>query len=297
MLAERLPGILPPLDQTEQLETAAVHSVAGERGHLGDVWKGMRPFIAPHHSVSRAALAGGGSGRVRPGAVSIAHNGVLFLDEAPEIASGTLELLRTPMETGRIEVMRHRGTVSFPSRFQLVLASNPCPCGAGDPRDCRCRGGVRDRYLQRLTGPLLDRVDVSVRTTGNQRAELTGGADVTGAGESSAAVRERVVQARERCRRRWPQWSANARVPGPVLRREYPAEDAAMLVLQERLRRGSVSQRGVDRTLRVAWTLTDLSGGRAGQSGHTVDRRPGVAEVMDALEFFTGSVDGGGEQG
>ncbi|HIW91653.1 MAG TPA: YifB family Mg chelatase-like AAA ATPase [Candidatus Corynebacterium avicola] len=298
MLAERLPGIMPALDEDEQLETAAVHSVAGQRGHLDEVWQGLRPFVAPHHSVSPAALTGGGSGRVRPGAVSLAHNGVLFIDEAPEVATGTLELLRTPMETGRIEVMRHRGTVVFPARFQLVLASNPCPCGAGDVRDCRCRGGVRDRYLHRLSGPLLDRVDVCVRTTGNQLADLVGtggGGGIGVGGESTATLAERVSAARERARHRWCRADAladsgarigvNATVPGTVLRRDFPAEDAAMAVLQEKLRAGAVSQRGVDRTLRVAWTLSDL-----GQVA-----RPGVAEVMDSLEFFTGAVETGRE--
>ena len=285
MLAERIPGILPPLDDTEQLETAAVHSVAGDRGRLEAVWQGIRPFVAPHHSVSPAALTGGGSGRVRPGAVSLAHNGVLFIDEAPEVASGTLELLRTPMETGRIEVMRHRGTTVFPARFQLILASNPCPCGAADARDCRCRGGVRDRYLQRLSGPLLDRVDVCVRTNGNRLARL----DRTPAStDSSAVVAARVAEARDRARHRWMQWglASNATVPGTVLRTQRPAEDAAMELLQNRLRCGDVSQRGVDRTLRVAWTLTDLAGAQV----------PGVAEVMDALELFTGAVDGAGDQ-
>jgi magnesium chelatase family protein len=282
MLAERLPGILPPLQEGEQLESAAVHSVAGARGELEAVWRGERPFVAPHHSVTRAALTGGGAGRIRPGAVSIAHNGVLFIDEAPEVAAGTLELLRTPMESGRIEVARHHGTVSFPARFQLVLASNPCPCGAAEPVDCRCRGGVRDRYLQRLSGPLLDRVDLTVRTW----VEPTGGL-VPGAGtavsapESSAQVRGRVVEARLRALHRWRHWTSNAAVPGPFLRRDYPADDAGMAVLQEKLRTGTVSHRGVDRTLRVAWTMADLAGAP----------RPGTSAVLDALEMYTGAVD------
>ncbi|WP_420099910.1 YifB family Mg chelatase-like AAA ATPase [Corynebacterium sp.] len=287
MLAERLPGILPALREDEQLETAAVQSVAGARDRLERVWNGERPFVAPHHSVTRAALTGGGSGRIRPGAVSLAHNGVLFIDEAPEVASGTLELLRTPMETGRIDVVRHHGTVRFPARFQLVLASNPCPCGAAEAVDCRCRGGVRDRYLQRLSGPLLDRVDLSVRT----RAELTaalvpsGVADLS-PGESSAEVRDRVVEARGRSMHRWGRWGSNAAVPGPYLRREYPADDAGMAILQEKLRAGAVSHRGVDRTLRVAWTMADLSG----------VGRPDTSAVLDALEMYTGSVDRGGAQ-
>ncbi|MGP9723281.1 YifB family Mg chelatase-like AAA ATPase [Corynebacterium sp. AOP40-9SA-29] len=288
MLAERLPGILPPLAQSEQLETAAVHSVAGARQRLEQVWLGQRPFVAPHHSVTRAALAGGGAGRIRPGAVSIAHNGVLFIDEAPEVSSGTLELLRTPMETGHIDIVRHHGTVRFPSRFQLVLASNPCPCGAAEPVDCRCRGGVRDRYLHRLSGPLLDRVDLAVRTRAGQGESLissgAGSADVSPP-ESSAQVRERVTEARERAVHRWRTWRSNAAAPGPALRRHHPADDAGMVMLQEKLRSGVVSQRGVDRTLRVAWTMTDLAGGQ----------RPGMGEVLDALELFTGCVDLAGD--
>lgn len=283
MLAERLPGILPPLDDSEQLETAAVHSVAGERDRLSQVWTGQRPFVAPHHSVTRAALTGGGAGRVRPGAVSIAHNGVLFIEEAPEVASGTLELLRTPMETGRIEVVRHRGTVSFPSRFQLVLASNPCPCGTAEPQDCRCRGGVRDRYLHRLSGPLLDRIDVAVRTRSEAGVQLCGPDGTVPREDGTSTVRERAVQARQRAAHRWKRWRSNASVPGQVLRREHPADEVGMVMLQEKLRVGALSHRGVDRTLRVAWTLTDLDGGQ----------RPGVAEVMDALEMYTGAVDTG----
>lgn len=295
MLAERLPGILPPLNDTEQLETAAVHSVAGERARMARVWTGQRPYIAPHHSVSRAALTGGGSGRIRPGAVSIAHNGVLFIDEAPEVAPGILDLLRTPMETGTIDVVRHHGTVSFPSRFQLVLASNPCPCGASDPLDCRCRGGVRDRYLQRLSGPLLDRIDLAVQTRTEPDAVLTTSrathhADRTAGcpgDDTSAAVGQRVARARDRAVQRWVTWASNAAVPGTVLRRDHPADDAGMVMLQEKLRLGELSHRGVDRTLRVAWTLADLQG----------RQRPGVAEVMDALELYTGAVDNGAHPG
>ncbi|WP_304032734.1 YifB family Mg chelatase-like AAA ATPase [Corynebacterium glyciniphilum] len=282
MLAERLPGILPPLREDEQLETAAVHSVAGARDRLEQVWCGERPFVAPHHSVTRAALTGGGSGRIRPGAVSIAHNGVLFIDEAPEVAAGTLELLRTPMETGHIDVARHHGTVRFPARFQLVLASNPCPCGAAEPVDCRCRGGVRDRYLHRLSGPLLDRVDLSVCTWTDPTSCLVPAGDVAPvSGEPSARVRDRVTEARNRSVHRWKHWASNAAVPGPILRREYPADDAGMALLQEKLRVGVVSHRGVDRTLRVAWTMADLSG----------DVRPGTSQVLDALELYTSPVD------
>ncbi|WP_297005676.1 YifB family Mg chelatase-like AAA ATPase [uncultured Corynebacterium sp.] len=286
MLAERLPGILPPLDDTEQLEAAAVHSIAAEKGDLDGIWRRTRPFVAPHPSLTLPALTGGGSGRIRPGAVSLAHHGVLFLDEAPEVSRPVLEGLRVPMERGTVSVERVRRTLVLPARFQLVIASNPCPCGAEEPAECVCRGGVRDRYLQRISGPLRDRIDITATTGGNRSATVSGDS-----AESSAVVRDRVCEARARAVSRWsgrredPPWRTTADVPGPVLRRDFPAGDAAMLVLEDQLRRGVLSQRGVDRSLRVAWTLTDLAGGR----------RPGVGDVMDAVEMFTGTVEGVGQ--
>ena len=282
MLAERLPGILPPLAGAERTETAAVHSVAAELGDLAAVWRGDRPFVAPHPSLTLPALTGGGAGRVRPGAASLAHNGVLFLDEAPEIRREVLEGLRTPMDSGTVALSRARGTVVLPARFQLVLASNPCPCGAQDPADCRCRGGVRDRYLRRISGPVRARIALTARTPTARLAVLGAGASTA---ESSATVRDRVLAARDRARRRWG--GVNSRVAGTTLRRDHPAQDAAMLLLQEHLRAGELTQRGVDRALRVAWTLADLAG----------EDRPGIAEVMDAVELFTTGVDDGGERG
>lgn len=282
MLAERLPGILPPLVGAERTETAAVHSVAAEQGDLPGIWRGRRPFIAPHPSLTLPALTGGGAGRIRPGAASLAHNGVLFLDEAPEIRREVLEGLRTPMESGSISLSRARGTVVLPARFQLVLASNPCPCGAPDPADCTCRGGVRDRYLQRISGPVRDRLDLTARTTTDRLAVIGGSA---GTVEDSTTVRDRVLAARDRGSHRWN--AVNALVTGPVLRRDHPAQDAAMLLLQEHLRAGGLTQRGVDRALRVAWTLADLTG--VGQ--------PGIGEVMDAVDLFTAAVDAGTGRG
>lgn len=285
MLAERLPGILPLLDDTERLESAAVHSIAAEKGDLVGIWSGRRPFVAPHPSLTLPSLIGGGSGRVRPGAVSLAHHGVLFLDEAPEIARDVLEGLRVPMERGTVSVERVRRTVILPARFQLILASNPCPCGAEEAVDCQCRGGVRDRYLQRISGPLRDRIDI-LATTGNNRRALVNGPP----SECSEQIRSRVQGVRIRSAARWEgacerggfssgqQWRTNADIPGPALRRYFPATEAAMLILQDLLRRGMLSQRGVDRTLRVAWTLADLG-------AHS---QPGVGEVMDAVEMFTG---------
>ncbi|MFR4189899.1 MAG: ATP-binding protein, partial [Corynebacterium variabile] len=268
------------------LEAAAVHSVAAEKGDLAGIWRRTRPFVAPHPSLTLPALTGGGSGRLRPGAVSLAHHGVLFLDEAPEVSRAVLEGLRVPMERGTVSVERVRRTLVLPARFQLVIASNPCPCGAEEPAECLCRGGVRDRYLQRISGPLRDRIDIIATTGGHRAATVTGEP-----GESSAVVRDRVTAARDRAVSRWrgrvddPPWRSTADVPGPVLRREFPAEDAAMLVLEDQLRRGVLSQRGVDRSLRVAWTLTDLAG----------KERPRVGDVMDAVDMFTGTVEGAGQ--
>lgn len=286
MLAERLPSILPVLDDAERLESAAIHSVAAEKGDLSGIWFGQRPFVAPHPSLTLPSLIGGGAGRVRPGAVSLAHHGVLFLDEAPEISRDVLEGLRVPMERGTVSVERVRRTIVLPARFQLILASNPCPCGAGEAIDCQCRGGVRDRYLQRISGPLRDRIDIVATTDNNRRATVNGDA-----AEYSEQIRTRVQDVRDRSAARWEaacergdfllsqQWRTNADIPGGILRRHFPATEAAMVILQDQLRRGVLSQRGVDRTLRVAWTLAD-SMARA---------QPGVGEVMDAVEMFTGA--------
>ncbi|WP_448854247.1 YifB family Mg chelatase-like AAA ATPase [Corynebacterium frankenforstense] len=254
MLAERLPGILPPLTEREMIEATVVHSVAAATG-AGPVTH--PPFIAPHHTVTRAALLGGGAGHLRPGAVSLAHRGVLFLDEVSEVPAAVLDGLRQPLETGEVHLLRSRSRVTLPAGFQLVLAANPCRCGAAEPAACRCSPAERARYLSNLSGPLCDRLDIFVRT----RATGTLSAPT---GESSAAVAGRVAAARERAAARWagtgsagPEW-AGRRVPGPVLRRRFPATEEAMALLEAFLAEGSVSQRGVDRTLRLAWTLADL---------------------------------------
>ncbi|MEJ4103436.1 YifB family Mg chelatase-like AAA ATPase [Corynebacterium bovis] len=283
MLAERLPGILPPMDRRVQLEAAAVHSVAGASGDLDRLWAGVRPFIAPHHTVSPAALLGGGSGRARPGAVSLAHRGVLFLDEVAEASGRTLDCLRTPMERGVVDLVRSRRTVHFPARFQLIMAANRCPCGAESPADCTCTAVARRRYSTVVSGPLRDRVDIFVTTRGAAAATLTPAeAD---SGESTQVVSERVIEARARARHRWSaagDWLDNASVPGAVLRRDFPADEAGMLVLRDMLHRGELSQRGVDRALRVAWTIADVDG----------EDRPDVGRVLDAVELFGDGEDG-----
>ncbi|OFS16374.1 YifB family Mg chelatase-like AAA ATPase [Corynebacterium sp. HMSC27B11] len=292
MLAERLPTILPPLSATEQVEAAAIHSIAGGRGDLGPIWAGVRPFVSPHPSVTQAALVGGGP-NLQPGAISLAHHGVLFLDEAAETRSGVLDCLRIPMESRRVEIARARRSVSYPAGFQLVMAANPCRCGAEDPSMCTCSSTDRRRYYARVSGPIRDRIDVFAQTRrqrliGQQfpvsaQATATSGADSEeGRAESSAVVAERVAQARERSHHRWRKLDlgeavTNATIPGRLLRSECAASFEGMVALQEAYASGALSQRGVDRALRVAWSLADLAG----------VARPGVGEVLDAAELFS----------
>ncbi|OBE98619.1 YifB family Mg chelatase-like AAA ATPase [Mycobacterium sp. 852002-10029_SCH5224772] len=271
MLAQRLPGLLPPLSESESLEVTAIHSVAGLLS--GDTPLITRaPFVAPHHSSSVAALVGGGSGMARPGAVSRAHRGVLFLDECAEIRVSALEALRTPLEDGEIRLARRDGVACYPSRFQLVLAANLCPCAPANPQDCMCPAASKRRYLGKLSGPLLDRVDLRVQMD-PVRATAFSGRD----GESTAQVRHRVAAAREAAAQRWQPhgFRTNAEVSGTLLRRKFRPSTAAMEPLQRALDRGLLSIRGLDRTLRVAWSLADLAGRTS----------PGLDEVAAALSF------------
>jgi len=271
MLAQRLPGLLPPLSEQESLEVTAIHSVAGLLSAATPLIT-RPPLVAPHHSSSVAALIGGGTGMARPGAVSRAHRGVLFLDECAEIGVQVLEALRTPLEDGEVRLARRDGVAVYPARFQLVLAANPCPCAPADPRDCVCQSAARRRYLRKLSGPLLDRVDLRVQ----MHPVRTGGlsADV---GEASRAVRARVIQARATAAERWRPYgvSTNAEVPGPLLRQRFRLHRDAMDPLRRALDKGLVSIRGVDRLMRVAWTIADLAG----------RDRPCVDDVTTAMGF------------
>ncbi|MEB3051281.1 YifB family Mg chelatase-like AAA ATPase [Mycolicibacter sp. MYC123] len=271
MLAQRLPGLLPPLTETESLEVTAIHSVAGLLSGCAPLIT-RPPFIAPHHSSSVAALVGGGSGMAKPGAVSRAHRGVLFLDECAEIRVSALEALRTPLEDGEIRLARCDGVACYPARFQLVMAANPCPCAPADPRDCTCRPIEKRRYLGRLSGPLLDRVDLRV-----EMHPVRAGAFSAADGESTAVVRARVAQARAAAAHRWGPhgFATNAEVSGALLRRTFEPSATAMAPLRTALDRGLLSIRGVDRTLRVAWTLADLAGRNS----------PSLDEVSAALSF------------
>lgn len=272
MLARRLPGLLPPLTALESLEVTAVHSVHGSLTRTSPLIK-VPPFVAPHHSVSVAALIGGGSGLAAPGLISRAHRGVLLLDEACEFGTDRLDSLRTALEEGEVRIARAKGVVRYPARFQLVLATNPCPCAPPRETDCTCSAAARRRYLSRLSGPLLDRVDLRVRMRPMTAMSTRGGDEP----ESTEVVRKRVLAARDRAARRWAErgWRSNAEVPGPVLRREFALPGKVTELLDRGLDRGLVSARGADRCLRIAWTLADLA---------EADR-PDGDHVAAALEF------------
>jgi magnesium chelatase family protein len=278
LLAERLPTIMPGLGPAEALEVSAIHSVAGaltpDRPLVTEP-----PFCAPHHTATKAAIVGGGSGMIRPGAASLAHLGCLFLDEAPEFDRDVLDALRQPLESGEVVLARSGVTARFPARFTLLLAANPCPCArmSGSGADCTCSPLARRRYLARLSGPLLDRVDVKVQLMPVSRAELL--CDLRLA-ESSATVAARVVQARERAARRLrgTGWRLNAEIPGGELRRKFRPDQAALAPLERAMDLGQISARGADRIIRLSWTLADLAGAD----------RPGLAEVGYALGLWLG---------
>ncbi|MGW5448013.1 YifB family Mg chelatase-like AAA ATPase [Streptomyces asiaticus] len=278
MLAERLPGLLPPLTQQEALEVTAVHSVAGVLPP-GQPLVETPPYCAPHHSATMAALVGGGNGLPRPGAVSLAHRGVLFLDEAPEFSGKALDALRQPLESGHVVVARSAGMMRMPARFLLMLAANPCPCGRhglmGDV--CECSPATVRRYQARLSGPLLDRVDLRVRVEAVSRTELTG---ARAGAESSASVAARVREARERsaARLHGTPWRLNSEVPGHELRTRWQPSSGALREAERDMERGLLTARGLDRVLRVAWTVADLA-------GHD---RPMAPDIAQALQLRTG---------
>ncbi|WP_127130701.1 YifB family Mg chelatase-like AAA ATPase [Georgenia sp. SYP-B2076] len=277
MLAARLPGLLPDLSDAEAVEVTAVHSVSGMFDPAGGLMR-RPPFEDPHHTATPAAVIGGGSGIPRPGAATRAHRGVLFLDEAPEFSPRVLETLRQPLEHGELVLHRAAGSARYPARFQLVLAANPCPCGkaVGKGLRCTCSAAERRRYLGRLSGPLLDRIDIQVDVEPVTRAMLA----LAGAPERSADVAARVAAAREHqhARLAGTPWRTNAEVPGSWLRGPdggLPADVRGSL--ERAMDRGSLSMRGLDRVLRLAWTLTDL-GGRD---------RPTISDVGTAIGLRT----------
>ena len=265
MLARRLPTILPAMTRREALEVTRLHSVAGVlQGGLVSA----RPFRMPHHTVSPAALLGGGSGLARPGEVSLASHGVLFLDELTEFRRDAVEGLRQPLEDGRVVVARSGGVVEFPARFTLVAASNPCPCGFdGDRRRrCTCLPNRVLQYRQRLSGPLLDRIDIQLFVPRLTRAELMG----SETGERSEAVRARVESARDRQRSRLAgtRWTCNAQMPGAMARRRAQLTDGASELLASAVDSLALTGRGFDRAIRVARTIADIAGDDHVQAEH-----------------------------
>ena len=274
MLAERLPGLLPDLDDAEAMEVTAIHSLDGGTASVSALIR-RPPYERPHHTASTVSIIGGGSGLPRPGAASRAHKGVLFLDEAPEYERKVLDALRQPLESGELILHRSAGTASYPARFQLVLAANPCPCGkaAGKGMECTCSAMDRRRYFGRLSGPLLDRVDIQLQVHRLSLAELS----ATGERDSTAVVAERVRMARERQRRRLAAYglARNAEVSGKLLRGIFRLPAPERVLLDRALESGTLTARGYDRVLRLSWTLADLAG----------TRRPGSKEVGIALSM------------
>jgi magnesium chelatase family protein len=286
MLARRLPTILPELSREEALEVTRLHSVAGLLA--GSALVRSRPFRSPHHSVSLVGLLGGGSGHIRPGEVSLAHNGVLFLDELTEFRRDALEGLRQPLEDGRVVVTRSSGSVEFPARFTLVAAANPCPCGfLGDPRRaCRCLPHRAALYRQKLSGPLLDRIDIRLFVPRLSRQELLGQAS----GEPSDRIRRRVAEARERQRRRYAGTSvrSNAELPGPRARREARIATEAEELLARAVERLELTGRGFDRALKVARTAADLDGAEEVCARHVAEALSYRVDVRDEAEARAG---------
>ncbi len=265
MLARRVPGILPPLTFEEALETTQIHSVAGALPK-GEGLLHERPFRAPHHTVSDAGLIGGGSGVPRPGEVSLAHHGVLFLDELPEFARNVLEILRQPLEEGAVSLARTNMSLAFPAKFMLLAAMNPCPCGYfGDAtKECRCTGAQIQRYVGKISGPLLDRIDIHIEVPAVEYKELRGGGD----GVSSGTMRERVEGARERQRARG---HLNAHAPSGALRGMAQLDAQGERTLEMAVRKLSLSARAHDRLLRVARTIADLAGAEQVAAKHIAE--------------------------
>lgn len=263
MLAARLPAILPPLTESEALETASVLSVS-DGGFTPMQWR-VPPFRTPHHTASAPALVGGG-GNPKPGEISLAHCGVLFLDELPEFDRRVLEVLREPLETGRVMISRAARQVEYPARFQLVAAMNPCPCGyLGDSSGrCHCTPDQIQRYRARVSGPLLDRIDLHIEVPRMNHEQLRGNGQ--GAEESSAIIRERVAAARGRALER--QGKSNAKLSVPEMKAHCALDDAGYRLLESALNRLGLSHRAYHRVLKVARTIADLAGSEAIATEH-----------------------------
>lgn len=259
MLAKRLPSILPPLSLHEALETTKIHSVAGKLGSRATLIA-RRPFRNPHHTISDAALVGGG-GMPQPGEISLAHNGVLFLDELPEFKRSALEVMRQPLEERTVSISRARWAVEFPANFMLIASMNPCPCGYYNhpEKECTCPPGSVSKYLSRISGPLLDRIDLHVEVTPVNFEQLSS----TRKSEASVAIRERVIKAREIQTERFTEHTGvycNAMMPSELVRKVCELSEAGKMLLKTAMNKLQLSARAYDRILRVARTIADLAG-------------------------------------
>ena len=271
MLARRLPSILPPLDLYEALETTKIHSVSGILGPEASLVTN-RPFRSPHHTISDVALVGGGS-NPNPGEISLAHNGVLFLDELPEFKRSVLEVLRQPMEQRSVTISRARVTVEYPASFMLIASMNPCPCGFYNhpEKDCVCGPGVVKRYLTKISGPLLDRIDLHVEVTPVSYDEL---AEFKPASETSEDIAARVVKAREIQAERFKEYKdihANAQMPSRMVREVCQISTAGTTLLKTAMNKLQLSARAYDRILKVARTAADLSAAEQIQIEHLAE--------------------------
>ncbi len=269
MLAARLPSILPPMTMTEALETSRIHSVLGLLPEREPLLR-RRPFRSPHHTISDVGLIGGG--RIpMPGEISLAHNGVLFLDELPEFKRNVLEVMRQPLETGLITVSRANGSCTFPARVMLVGAMNPCPCGFGDAElGCRCKPDEKRRYLKKISGPLLDRIDLQVEVLQLTQEELLS----VSCGEDSASIRSRVIAAREIQQQRFatlPGCYSNAMMGSREIQNFCPVSSIGKLLLRKAIATFQLSPRAYDRILKVARTIADLAGSMEIQDGHLLE--------------------------
>ncbi|MEN2283592.1 YifB family Mg chelatase-like AAA ATPase [Algoriphagus sp. SE2] len=259
MLAKRLPSILPPLTLQEALESTKIHSVAGKLGKNGSLLA-QRPFRSPHHTISDVALVGGG-GNPQPGEISLAHNGVLFLDELPEFKRTVLEVMRQPLEERKVTISRAKVSVDYPANFMLIASMNPCPCGYYNhpEKECVCGPGIVQRYLNKVSGPLLDRIDLHVEVTPVKFEEMTS----TRKSESSQAIRERVIIGRERQKERFknnPEVFCNAMMPSHQVKEVCQINEAGKALLKTAMERLGLSARAYDRILKVARTIADISG-------------------------------------
>lgn len=271
MLAKRLPTIMPPMNLHEALETTKIHSVAGKLG-VSSGLVAHRPFRSPHHTISDVALVGGGN-HPQPGEISLAHNGVLFLDELPEFKRTVLEVMRQPLEERRVTISRARWTVEYPASFMLVASMNPCPCGYFNhpDKDCVCGPGVVDRYLSRISGPLLDRIDIHIEVTPVGFDELTARSRNL---EKSADIRARVQMAREVQQARYAQWQgvySNAQLPGNKVQEVCEINQAGQVLLKTAMQRLNLSARAYDRILKVSRTIADLAGSDQIQIEHLAE--------------------------